>query len=81
MRLNEAIEKETRTAKQMIDNPDTDKMLRALLIKAIARDGEDIEPAGPNKWEQAMNDLFKDGNFRLWYNISDGNTHTVAKND
>jgi hypothetical protein len=81
MKLNEVVEKETRTAKEMINNPETDKMLKSLLIKAVARDGENIEPAGPNKWEQSMNDMLKDGNFRLWYNLPDGNTHTVTKND
>ncbi len=78
MKLNAAVDKETRTAKQMIDDPKTDKLLKKLLIKAVAKDGKNIMPSGPNKWEKSINDPMKDGNVRLWYNI-DGHTHSVTE--
>ena len=81
MKLYEAMEKESRTARQMIDDPKTDLLLKSLLIKAVKRSGENITPSGPNAtWEKMLTDTLGDGNFRLWYN-EDGNTHVVAKND
>ena len=82
MKLYEAIKKESRTAKQMIDNSKTNSLMKSLLYKAIKKDGENITPAGPDAtWEKALNDPLDDGNFRLWYNTGDGNTHAVNKND
>jgi hypothetical protein len=81
MKLHEAI-KETRTAKQMIENPETDSLMKSLLIKAVKRSGEKITPAGPNAtWEKALSDPLHDGNFRLWYNTEYGNTHVISKNE
>jgi hypothetical protein len=75
VKLYEAI-KDTRTAEEVLKNPETDDNLKQLLKLAIDRTGKDITPTAAHTWETCVTEV--KNKLYLWYNDKEHSTLIVG---